>query len=701
MVVVNFTGGWGQYMRLELWSDWQESKPEQNATLVNVQVRLISVNGGTIYQGNGAKTLWLNVGGIEEHYNIDPAIAPNQRRSIFGKDYLIPHNADGTKTVTISCEYVLGLGGYDRAKAQFSIKLKDLIKISKGQNVTGDIGSPVTLSVERNGSDYLHSAEVVFGNWKKTVTGYVRFDTSFSWTPPLELCNQIPDTNSGVGSIIYITYQNGREVGKDIKTITLNIPDSVKPTLGSINVTDENPAINKLLGTNIFASTISRLKVGYVNPAGAYGSTISSYSATIVDQPYSSYNEDGVIGNVTMVGKAKVKATVTDSRGRTSDPKIVDIEFLDYFLPQISFDAKRVGTNGEKIQVTRNIKVAPLPMNGAPRNTMSVSFKVAPFGSKNYVADNGPATATFTSISELVNSSANLGSDYRSDMSYVIIGTVSDKFTSSEFRVEVATRSVIMSMDQNGIGIGKIRERGMLDVAGDIYSSGQLNAHSIRIDGKNIQQYPLTTIDGMIQDIRLTQKDYNKVIKTGVYMMLGSDSNAVNAPSKTNGLLEVFALTEKQLCQRFMDDNLNIWVRWRSFSGEWMDWEQTYICKADTPAPKPKYIHMAFTMPWGMPATITRSDNLVTIHVPRIARTISQQYENQKCTEILPEGFRPTNQATLILSLNDQSSFLGNTILHLNSDGVINITTGITRTAIYEGTITYITNDPFPSVANK
>lgn len=701
MVVVNFTGGWGQYMQLELWSDWQESKPEQNATLVNVQVRLISVNGGTIYQGNGAKTLWLNVGGIEEHYNIDPAIAPNQRRNIFGKDYLILHNADGTKTVTISCEYVLGLGGYDRAKAQFSIKLKDLIKISKGQNVTGDIGSPVTLSVERNGSDYLHSAEVVFGNWKKTVTGYVRFDTSFSWTPPLELCNQIPDTNSGVGSVIYITYQNGREVGKDIKTITLNVPDSVKPTLGSINVTDENPAINKLLGTNIFASTISRLKVGYVNPAGAYGSTISSYSATIVDQPYSSYNEDGVIGNVTMVGKAKVKATVTDSRGRTSDPKIVDIEFLDYFLPQISFDAKRVGTNGEKIQVTRNIKVAPLPMNGIPRNTISVSFKVAPFGSKNYVADNGPATASFTSISELVNSSANLGSDYRPDMSYVIIGTVSDKFTSSEFRVEVATRSVIMSMDQNGIGIGKIRERGMLDVAGDIYSSGQLNAHSIQIDGKNIQQYPLTTIDGMIQDIRLTQKDYNKVIKTGVYMMLGSDSNAVNAPSKTNGLLEVFALTEKQLCQRFMDDNLNIWVRWRSFSGEWMDWEQTYICKADTPAPKPKYIHMAFTMPWGMPATITRSGNLVTIHIPRIARTISQQYENHKCIEILPEGFRPTNQATLILSLNDQSSFLGNTILHLNPNGIINITTGITQTAVYEGTVTYITNDPFPSVANK
>jgi len=39
--------------------------------------------------------------------------------------------------------------------------------------------------------------------------------------------------------------------------------------------------------------------------------------------------------------------------------------------------------------------------------------------------------------------------------------------------------------------------------------------------------------------------------------------------------------------------------------------------------------------------------------------------------------------------------------LHLNPDGIINITTGITQMAIYEGTITYITNDPFPSVANK
>ena len=186
-------------------------------------------------------------------------------------------------------------------------------------------------------------------------------------------------------------------------------------------------------------------------------------------------------------------------------------------------------------------------------------------------------------------------------------------------------------------------------------------------------------------------------------MVFGKHSGVKNGPdTQKQGMLEVFALNDKELFQRHMDDRLNIWARWRDSNNHWTNWEQIHICEEDALASKkPTYIHMAFTMPWDMPATITRSGNLVTIHVPRIARTISQQYENQKCNEILPEGFRPTNQATLILSLNEQSSFLGNTILHLNPDGVINITTGITRTAIYEGTITYITNDPFPSVANK
>lgn len=702
MVVVNFSGPWAGDVQLELWSDWNVQKPEQNASLVNVQVRLISSGGGQIFSGNGGKRLWLNVGGIEEHYDIDPVIGKNQKRAIFGKDYLIPHNPDGTKTITVSCEYVVNLGGYGTAKAQFTLKLKDIFKGSKGKDVSGTIGSPVTLSVDRNDTRYTHAVEAEFGNWKQNINGDSRFVSSYNWTPPMELCNQVPNSDKGVGKVRYITYQNGKEIARDEKNLTLAVPASVKPTLSSFSVRDTNTAVNNLLGDNKFVSVLSNLKVDFSKGTGAYGSTISSYSATIVGKPNSTYDEDGVIGSIEMVGNAVVEATVTDSRGRTSEPKRVNIEFLDYFLPQISFEAKRVGANGEQIQVIRNAKVAPLPMNGSQRNTMRITFKTAPFGSNTFTQDTGPANVLFNSTSQITNSAANLAGTFSSGSSYAIIGTVQDKFTSSEFRVEVPTRSVLMSMDQTGVGIGKIRERGVLDVAGDMYASGQLNVNGIRVANKNIQQYPLTSLEGRIQDVRWSRKDFNTFTETGIYMVLGKERGATNGPdTQKHGMLEVYALNHKEVFQRFMDDRLNTWIRWRDWGNIWSEWEQTYVCKADIPAPvveKPKFIHKDFTdnIPYKLPATITRSGDLVTIHIPRTIKTIVQRVENFVCPETIPVGFRPTNVATMILALNESANFLGNAMYYFHPDGSIRITTGITKTAVYTGTITYITTDPFP-----
>lgn len=703
MVVVNFSGEWGPYLQLELFSDWQAAKPEQNATLVNVQARLIAVGGGEVYPGNGAKRLWLNIDGKEEHYNIDPVLGKNQRRLIFGKDYLINHNSDGTKTVNISCEYVLNAGGWGTARASMSIKLKDISKGSKGNTISGTIGSPVTISVDRNDSSYTHSAMVHFGNWYQSITGSTRFVSSYNWTPPLELCSQIPTADKGIGTITYITYHNNKEVGRDKKNITLSVPESVKPTLSSVTVSDANQPVSNILGPNTFVSVLSNVKANFNGADGAYGSTITGYSATIIGKPYSAYDKNGIIGNVNMVGPAVVEATVTDSRGRTSIARTTNVTFLDYFLPQISFEAKRVGANGEQIQVIRNIKIAPLPLNGNQRNTMDVSFKVAPFGSTTFTENTGPASATFSNTSQITNSAANLAGTFDAGTSYVIIGTVRDKFTSSEFRVEVPTRSVVMSMDQTGVGIGKIRERGALDVAGDVYNSGFLYSGGIRIAGKPIQQYPLTSTEGRIQDVRLSRKDFNTFTETGIYMVYGKDQGAKNGPdTKKHGMLEVYALNHRELFQRFIDDRLNTWVRWRDWGNTWTDWEQTYICKADIPVPEPeppKFIHKNFTdnIPYKLPATITRSGNLVTIHITRSIKTITQRVENFLCPETIPVGFRPTNMATMILTLNESANFLGNAMYYLYPDGAIRITTGITKAAVYSGSITYITTDPFPT----
>ncbi|MBF9637153.1 hypothetical protein IAI23_11680, partial [Streptococcus pseudopneumoniae] len=87
--------------------------------------------------------------------------------------------------------------------------------------------------------------------------------------------------------------------------------------------------------------------------------------------------------------------------------------------------------------------------------------------------------------------------------SWVVIGTVEDKFTRTDFMVNVPTESVVLSYDRSGIGVNKIRERGALDVKGDIYANDQ-----------PIQQHQLTRNNGISI---LTKESIDNSLKNGMY----------------------------------------------------------------------------------------------------------------------------------------------------------------------------------------
>ena len=487
MVRANFSGYWGPGMQLEVISAWNTPNNEGNYSTVNVQVFLIT-DGYTSLNGYYPKPLTVRVGDIIDVSQQDAGIGPGGRKQLFAKDFRVNHDADGRKTIGVAASFEIHIEGFGFASVGFDLKLQDIPRASKGSAIDSIIGQPITLNIQKASPEFRHYIHVYFGKWASNITGETPIDTSFTWTPPMELCEQIPDALSGTGTIYYLTYKNGREIGRQAQQVKLTVPESVKPSLTNISVSDTNKKIADIIRKpNTFVSVLSKLKVAFSGASGIYGSKIARYTVSIVDKPYSAYDQEGYIGEVNHVGKAKLRATVTDTRGRTSDSKEIEVDFLDYHLPQISFSATRVGTNADQIQVTRNTKIAPLTIDGSQKNTMRVSFKVAPFGTNNYTEDNGPATASFTTVSSLVNSVANLGGRYGADRSYVIIGKIEDKFSSSEYRVEIATRAVVMSMDKTGIGIGKVRERGVLDVAGDIYANNN-----------PIQQYQLTKNNGML-----------------------------------------------------------------------------------------------------------------------------------------------------------------------------------------------------------
>lgn len=682
MVRVNFTGDYSPNLQLDLFSAWSTPIEGKNASLVNVQVVLIANRYAAIY-GSYPRTLWINVGGIQEQLTVDVGISQGQIKPLLQKNYEIPHNADGTRSINISTAIDINIGGYGVARAAFDLQLRDIARASKGGDVSATIGSPVNLTINRASDSFFHSIYVEYGTWKRSITGNT-VTTNYSWTPPMELCEQTPDSIKGEGSITYITYQNGREIGRDVRRLTLTVPDTVKPSISSITVKDTNEKIAKFMKANTFVTILSNLKVDFGTATGAYGSTITKYNAFIVDKPYSAYTQEGIIGNVHYVGRAVVRATVTDSRGRVSEPKDIPVEFIDYYLPQISFDVKRVGTNADQLQVTRNIKISPLTIDGVQKNKMKISFKVAQFGTDNFIADNGMASGTFSSVASLVNSSANLGGRYPSDKSYIVVGTVEDNFTSSSYRFEVATRSVVMSMDQSGVGIGKIRERGALDVGGDIYANN-----------KPVQQHQLTQNTGVAHYRYNINLDDEKV--SGIYFKNGTETNN---PAKQYGFLIVLK-SNNEVCQLYFPtiDTAPPFKR-TFFRNKWGAWV-SFNMGDNTPAkpvepPAPTVVKVEIAWPWELSAYAVRIGNMVTLTINRTIKAITSQYENTPMREAIPEGYRPAIDVNMLITANERHNVIGNAIFHLMSSGEIRMTTSITQSVVWTGTITYLTEDPMP-----
>ena len=511
MVRANFSGAYGHNLQLEVVSEGYRQDIAGNFSVINVQVRLLSNGYAAIYDGAN-KSLAITVGGETRNITADATIGQNQNKLIFDNEFRVPHDQNGTKTVNINARLDINVSGYGSASVGFNRRLPDIPRASSGNDVTAVIGQPVTISINRKNDAFKHAIWATYGSFNKQITT-ANVDTSFSWTPPLELCEQTPNSSSGFGNITIITYDGSREIGRDVKRLNLSIPDSIKPTLTGFTLTDGNAiAANIVSGGEHFIKILSDIRVNFGAASGVYGSTITGYYAEIVGKNQSTTTNGGGLGLMNYDGQVVIRARVTDSRGRTSNPIERTVTILDYFPPILNFDVARTGLNGGTLTITRTAKVAPLTVNGSQKNKMTLTFKVKPLADKSYTSDTGPAAGSWTSISELVNSPANLSGQYPANKTWEVVGKLEDRYTSTGFAAIVTTEGVVISYSQFGAGINKIWERGALDVKGDIYANDKL-----------IQMHALTQKNGTA--IYAYGKDFDQERTTGVYFKNGTENN--------------------------------------------------------------------------------------------------------------------------------------------------------------------------------
>lgn len=455
MATATFSGQYGHNMTLEVWSDWNRQDIGSNSSTVNVQARLRSNGYASVWGVTAPVTVTVN--GHSESSIATINIGTNSSLLFYGKDFVVPHNGDGTKTVGIKLSIGLNVGGYGSSMVAFDLPLPTIARASTGSVTATELGKTATISIDRKSSSFKHTLRYDWNGRTGTIASNV--DTSYSWTLPLDFASAIPNATSSWGRVFIDTYNGGTKIGTKEATFNANVPASIKPTLGSITLTDSNTTVKNLLGNaNTFVQVMSNIQVAFNNASGSYGSTISSYRAEIVGKNQSTNSNNGLLGIMNFNGTVTIRASITDSRGRTSNTVDVQANVINYFTPQLSFSAQRSGSTSTTVTVTRNARVAPLTVGGSQKNRMMISFKYKEHSASSYTNDTGSASGTWTTMSELVNSSANLGASFSVLKSYDLIGVISDNFTSYEYKISLGTESYPLAIRPDRIGFGKTPE---------------------------------------------------------------------------------------------------------------------------------------------------------------------------------------------------------------------------------------------------
>lgn len=655
---------------LNVYIDEVSTDISANTSTINWQLTVSRYTYYHTFNKQGDSTLSLTLDGQNVHSSNPVWEVWDGEVTLASGSSTISHNSDGRKTLPFSCTFNPNNGLHGTITVSGNLGLTAIPRSSSVSVSAGIIGSSVTININRQSSSFRHTVRYAWAGKSGTIATNV--DTSTTWTIPLDFANDIPNSASGTGTIFVDTYSGSTKTGTQSTTLTASVPANVKPTFTGISLSDLNGAAQNLIPNgNTFIQVISNIKVVFNGAAGSYGSSITGYYAEIIGKNQSTSSNGGSLGIMNYHGTIKIRASVSDSRGRWSDAREVSVIVLEYFAPALSFSIARTGSTSSTLTATRNTKIAPLTVSGSQKNTMTLTFKVARLGTTNFQVDAGPATGSWTSISNLVNSQANLAGNYLANQSWVVIGTLEDKFTRSDFMVNVATESVVLSYDRSGVGVNKIREQGALDVKGNIYA-----------DNKPIQQHQLTNHEGASIN---TQQNPDTILKIGMYYLL----NGENRPFNRNGWLfvQVYANPAYAVQTFWLAEQESMLVRHR-IDGRWKQWKEISTVQAS--------ISRKIELGWYVNGIATRNGNLVTISTERKITNINTVSDYREVKETIPAGFRPAQEVNFILQGLSDSTVTGTAILHLASDGKIRLTSKSPGNKYWTGTITYITNDPYP-----
>ena len=431
----------------------------------NVTLRLECRSISSSYSTKGSSGLTSVIDGTTVKSNAAVDMSNTNVWQDFGaRTITIAHNADGTcsvsKSGSFTCtagssQYSLSSGSASVTVAPATIPRATTPTVSSS---SVNMGSAVTISTPRASSSFTHTLTYSFGSSSGQIAANVT--TSYSWTPPLTLANQVPSATSGTCTITCKTYNGSTLIGTKTVSLTLVVPSSVVPTIGSVTLSEGSSSVPSSWG--VYVQNRSKLHV-VTTASGAYSSTIKSYKITGIDG--NTYNSSNFVSNtLTQNGNKTITVTVTDSRGRTATTTTT-YTCLYYANPSISSaSAVRCLSDGtaseEGTYLKYTFKANVSPVSNKNTHTYKIGYKVSGASSYTYVTiSNNTYSLDKTNV-------VLSGVTFSADSAYDIEFYVGDYYSATTTTRNISTAFALMNFRSTGKGmaVGKVSERDAFEV---------------------------------------------------------------------------------------------------------------------------------------------------------------------------------------------------------------------------------------------
>mgnify|MGYP002732514759 CR=1 FL=1 len=309
-----------------------------------------------------------------------------------------------------------------------------------------DIGQTLTASFTPISSAARHKLVLRLGSSVQAGDLCAAGATGASVSVPEGWISLVPSATSRQATLTLETWIGGSKSGESSRSVTLNVPSTVKPTVGALSVSRRSGDPTESLGKYVQGKSLLQLNIAASTPGT--GSSLTGWKATIGGASYAVV-VNGSEGSVAFVpaksGTVMLAVTLTDARGKAAT-RSMTLTVDAYAAPQITaVEAGRCLTGGTQDENGTGLRV---------KATITATLLDGSLTLENTVQYREQGVSVWEAAGSLTSGTALVAAGVLDvDKLYDVLITSADGLSTTTYQDEIQGAACLLSILRGGVGM--------------------------------------------------------------------------------------------------------------------------------------------------------------------------------------------------------------------------------------------------------